>query len=528
MANRRGRKRAASRPKPEPNLAGVTPPMDDGPSLSDMLSELDERSGAALALETPLSNFRNVPRIGTDEPTLADELGRRRYATALANIAITCSTPQVIGVYGSWGTGKTSLLRQVQQIARRTAGVPTIWFDPWLHQFDESPVLALVQSTNIQLNIDTETTIRSLLRSLSVALVDSMAKMAGTLSVAELREHLDAMDAEQFRRRDVQVRIMDLFAEYISEARSALATNPQEKTRLLFFIDDLDRCVPDKVVALLEALKLYLSQPGCVYILGLDRAPVEAAIRHQYPWAENSKAAYLDKIIQLQFQLPPISPDAASDFVLRRIKSTFGTLNSGQRAAAELIAAAVGTNPRQIKRVIAAFALAEMLAQQGLAGENYESSILALTIIFQYHFPEIYDGLAEDPTRLSELVESSSDDESLYHRHVEGNRALLRILDIVRERLTGADLSPYIHLVEVAAQSGPGIEGRTRRVRIYELAEELGLTNEETLELCHSVGIGIRSHSSSIEEAQAERVRRKADSEGLRQAAVPVGRDGLA
>jgi translation initiation factor IF-2 len=50
---------------------------------------------------------------------------------------------------------------------------------------------------------------------------------------------------------------------------------------------------------------------------------------------------------------------------------------------------------------------------------------------------------------------------------------------------------------------------------VYELARELGLTNKETLDLCDALGIGVKSHSSSVVEAQADRVRRKAKREGL-------------
>ena len=60
-----------------------------------------------------------------------------------------------------------------------------------------------------------------------------------------------------------------------------------------------------------------------------------------------------------------------------------------------------------------------------------------------------------------------------------------------------------------------------KKIRVYELARELGLTNKEALDLCESLGIGVKSHSSSIEDAQADRVRRKADREGLRRAAPP-------
>src|SRR3974390_3532348 len=60
-----------------------------------------------------------------------------------------------------------------------------------------------------------------------------------------------------------------------------------------------------------------------------------------------------------------------------------------------------------------------------------------------------------------------------------------------------------------------------KKIRVYELAKELGLTNKEGLELALSLGIGVKSHSSSIEDAQADRVRRKAAAEGLRRPVQP-------
>jgi len=60
-----------------------------------------------------------------------------------------------------------------------------------------------------------------------------------------------------------------------------------------------------------------------------------------------------------------------------------------------------------------------------------------------------------------------------------------------------------------------------RRIRVYELARELGLSNKETLDVCSALGIGVKSHSSSIEDAQADRVRRKAEREGLKREVQP-------
>ena len=60
----------------------------------------------------------------------------------------------------------------------------------------------------------------------------------------------------------------------------------------------------------------------------------------------------------------------------------------------------------------------------------------------------------------------------------------------------------------------------TKKIRVYELARELGVENHVVLELAEELRIGVKSHSSSIEDPQADRVRRLADSKGLRREPV--------
>ncbi|HEX9506101.1 MAG TPA: translation initiation factor IF-2 N-terminal domain-containing protein, partial [Acidimicrobiia bacterium] len=60
----------------------------------------------------------------------------------------------------------------------------------------------------------------------------------------------------------------------------------------------------------------------------------------------------------------------------------------------------------------------------------------------------------------------------------------------------------------------------TKKIRVYELARELGVENQVVLDLCERLKIGVKSHSSSIDDPLADRVRRLADSEGLRQEPV--------
>jgi translation initiation factor IF-2 len=60
-----------------------------------------------------------------------------------------------------------------------------------------------------------------------------------------------------------------------------------------------------------------------------------------------------------------------------------------------------------------------------------------------------------------------------------------------------------------------------KKIRVHELSKELGLTSKELLGLAQKLGIGASSPSASIEDAQADRIRRRADADGLRRVVQP-------
>ena len=57
--------------------------------------------------------------------------------------------------------------------------------------------------------------------------------------------------------------------------------------------------------------------------------------------------------------------------------------------------------------------------------------------------------------------------------------------------------------------------GLAKSLRVHELAKELGMTNAEMMTLCDQMGVGVKTHSSTLIEAQADRLRRKAERDGL-------------
>ena len=97
-------------------------------------------------------------------------------------------------------------------------------------------------------------------------------------------------------------------AAWIHRRLDVRKINPQNGI-LVVFIDDLDRCLPAKMVQVLEAVKLFLDKKGCIFVLGADTGIVQQAILKHYADAGvtgESAKDYLDKIVQLRFELPPI------------------------------------------------------------------------------------------------------------------------------------------------------------------------------------------------------------------------------
>ena len=107
----------------------------------------------------------------------------------------------------------------------------------------------------------------------------------------------------------------------------------------LDFIDDLDRCLPEKALEMLEAIKLFFDVPRCVFVLAVDDEVVERGVQHRYRdyLFEASKAAsadashrlpitgaeYLEKIIHLPLRLPPAQTGQAEQFLRERYPELF-------------------------------------------------------------------------------------------------------------------------------------------------------------------------------------------------------------
>jgi hypothetical protein len=373
----------------------------------------------------------NLLRIQSDEPVAIDALDREKFAFALAKVVETCDTPLVIGLYGTWGIGKTSLMRQIEAALHESLHVRTVWFDPWQHQFDEDPAVALLHTMVSQLGLGDEG--KKILTVIAAALGSVLLKATTTLNADDLQRLGERYEEERFQVREKQVRLREYFGALIEHA------SENGKHRLVF-IDDLDRCVPELVLKVLEALKLYLSLPNCVFVLGVDRSALECSIRHRYKDQEIREADYLDKIVQLPFTIPPIVRESMKRFV--------GTLLEGPLATAtDLLVAGLGDNPRQVKRFVNTLLLNHELAA-GSFGEGYDARMLAAVLVIQYRRPDLFKAATSDPGILVSLARGGEQAEP-YADFIKNDP---RLQDVISQaRFTKPErVAPYIYLSEIA------------------------------------------------------------------------------
>ncbi len=332
------------------------------------------------------NNRYETPNIWHDLPLRNEEDAQFHfddYAATLARLIASKNTvtPLTIGVSGAWGSGKTTLLRRVEKMLQQTDSLRdpktpdewdflnesdepekdfrpcrTVWFNAWKYADEEQLLVALVRVI-VQAMADDgvvskvwgklldpsyprRDVVNTVLSWFSVQVGDTGIKLnTGTptpTSFAEKTALLDLFD-DAFDK---------LLAAWVHRKADVAKINPAEGI-LAIFIDDLDRCLPEKTVQVLEAVKLFLDKKGCVFVLGADTRIVQQAVTKHYQETNilaDDPADYLEKIIQLRFDLPPVQDKEMGEFVRQQVAD-----NGGMQAHSRLIALGAAANPRKVK-----------------------------------------------------------------------------------------------------------------------------------------------------------------------------------
>lgn len=346
--------------------------------------------------------------------TSEDTLNYGIYADTLAEIIVTSQTPITIGVYAEWGFGKTSLMRLTEDAlhTQESSTLKSVWFNAW--KFDKSNDLrvAIINVILKQIEKDRTTTesikekAKKLLKRINWLGLGSATATAGAVA---LNPYLAAipilsgvfetkkLDTSKFVTEDIikdspEEKALELIGEFEDKFKELTNEYVGNDGRLVIFIDDLDRCLPDKAIDILESIKLFLNVPNTVFVIGVDKKVIESGILKKYgkefeEWGKN----YLDKIIQVQFRLPPISMNDITDSFIQRLE-----IDSEIKEYAQMIAL-IGDNPRTIKRLLNNINIQKILASKRKIEINI--TLLVKFNILEYKWPEFYTELTESYTQ---------------------------------------------------------------------------------------------------------------------------------
>lgn len=226
----------------------------------------------------------------------ADTLNRGEFAKNLANILLQRSFASsfTIGMYGEWGSGKTSLINMVLDYAEKSTNKPIILkFNPWLctdeHQivtqfFKQlaSAIKLQVQTNNVWKTINKYADLFDAAEEISV--LPPIIKQVGKVLRFVARGHVD----DDFR--DLQA-TKDEITKKLLEIDS----------RIIVAIDDIDRLSEKEIVAVFQLVKAIADFPNTVYLLAFDYNVVVNALSTVQ---SGDGREYLEKIIQVPFEIP--------------------------------------------------------------------------------------------------------------------------------------------------------------------------------------------------------------------------------
>jgi predicted KAP-like P-loop ATPase len=305
----------------------------------------------------------------SDTTSANDLLNFKRYVSPLIQILenFETQTPFTIGIFGPWGTGKSTLIEYIDQKLTQSVDVQfyRIRFNPWIYRSEKNLIVPLLHAIQDDLE-----------NSLDVRIVQAAKKIGTVLARVGAALLLKTATASQVTLEDLEKQEQVYLKQYrwakseIRNLRNELqvvineitndgqSTGDRQAGRIIFFIDDLDRCEPDQIVALMESIKLFLDLKYCFFMIALDEEVIHRAIQIKYASFNFSNERknqigreYLEKMIQLPLYLYPLSESEVKEY-LDGLDLPPSTKNH-----ADLFAGILFPNPRKIKRILNLFLL---------------------------------------------------------------------------------------------------------------------------------------------------------------------------
>jgi predicted KAP-like P-loop ATPase len=225
-------------------------------------------------------------KIIPDEPASEDAFKSQtfdKHSKKLADI-IRYSRPKfAIGIFGEWGTGKTTMMKMIEKQLKENyhPDVLPVWFNAWKYEKEKYlaavPLLRTIKITlDKDVNSKTENwkKVKKALEKTFNAFVGSadLTIPAGASPKINLERFADTIKASGYTRIDGKKVLYQKHAtDDLEESLYELRKNKEDEgRRIVIFIDDLDRCHPTKALEVLDSIKTFFDIEGIVYVIGMN------------------------------------------------------------------------------------------------------------------------------------------------------------------------------------------------------------------------------------------------------------------
>jgi hypothetical protein len=367
-----------------------------------------------------------------DNPSAVDLLGFDAVvAPVLAAVRMPDLDPLTIGIHGPWGGGKSTILGLLETELQGDAHV-VVRTNPWEYddQSDVKGTLIAQVLGDLEERFREDQGVTDKIADLFKRISWSRATLALAKGALTMQWEIDTLvDAFTPRKKETA----ETMAGF-REAFGALVDQLPRVDRVVVLVDDLDRCLPQAVMATLEAIKLFLSVKKMVFVIAADQEMVRHAIAASLGASSRSERfaqRYLDKIVQLPVSLPRLAPYEAEAYIgllltrgectdeqfqslvehcreRRRLQRTplldemkdlaYQPTDASLRLASQLaqgLGADRVTNPREIKRFLNAFGVRREIAM--VRGIDLAPAVIAKLLLLEDRHRSDFEKLADTP-----------------------------------------------------------------------------------------------------------------------------------
>jgi hypothetical protein len=326
-----------------------------------------------------------------EAPYKGDILGNREeYGNSLIKFINRVEDGCVISIDAKWGEGKTTFVKWWSEDLKKDH-VP-IYFDAFKHDFNGEPFMAIVKTLfnqfpdSSKLQGDVSDAFSKLVGETIPALLSFGAIAGGTMAFGPagaaggLIAAAGASSLGDFVKKFLSKGPNKTLEETIEDFRTKLETITsslylEKKKRLVFIVDELDRCRPSFAVEVIEKIKHLFSVPGIIWVLVMNKEQLEDSIRHVYGTIDTSK--YLTKFINVTSYLPKTVIDQGSNYTLDHYRTLVSAilarsnfLNATRENLKVLLSEEARLFELSIREVHMAFRYIELLVGDLTPGNN--------------------------------------------------------------------------------------------------------------------------------------------------------------